>query len=423
MNGSVQKITIRLRGKEVDLSFLLLEAYMILFVLGTEVFNTVALVLFALVFAATVFLKAYPSFPIHEFTKWMAALVAFSFLSILWADDKSSALGVAETIFKCALLGIVVVIQCDSDEKIIKLMYCYCLGVLVLNLYCIISVGVGNLSVLSQQEIQMGRSTTGLNANYIAGNNTVSILFLFYLAQLPKKKYWYAVLALDLFVLALASSRAAFLEVGVGFFLYLLTIRDAHRKWFRVLLALLITAAALAIAFRLGLLNTILTRFGKTVEPIVQFFSSKAEEGDIRLRLMYIGWQNFLERPLFGYGLGQFPRMASEEVGVAFVAHSAYTESTVSFGIFGLILWQGLYVRLLYGFFKKFKTTVRSNPVGIALFAYYLMRIFMDLFSRGMTLKYSYIYFAFGFAFLQIHKNDQTDPAVIGTGERKSENE
>jgi O-antigen ligase len=84
---------------------------------------------------------------------------------------------------------------------------------------------------------------------------------------------------------------------------------------------------------------------GKRVESLVQGLDGGTTDSSTSTRFDMIstGLQYFIQKPFFGYGLGNY-RFIS---GYNTYSHNNYTELLVSFGLFGTVLYYSMHLYIL----------------------------------------------------------------------------
>ena len=398
MNGRSLK-----RMDYVSLAFFVLEIYTVLYLVGSHIFNPIMQGLFIFLCFLTLLLLFKRPIQISGYNKYMGLFILFAFVSTLWATDKASAMESNMTYLRCALWGFCIYIQANSKEKINRLLYCFLLGAIVLDAYCVIVLGINGILRLASQELRLGlESGTELNSNFIGSTNALATLIGVYLTISNKKKIViFFPLICAAFVL-LSASRGAVIVLAFCFILYALFTKGSNKR-FRVPLYVGLCVIAVLIAYSFGLLDKVLDRFQVASKSINIFFSGDrtSDASNIRLRLIFGGLSLFAKRPLFGYGSGQFNRLIYSIIGIAYSPHNAYTQSMVGYGVMGLVLWQGMYIRIMINTFKNRKTSL-AMIVFILICAW----LIQDMFAHSISNKTSYFLLAIGFSLIGVLKNE-----------------
>jgi O-antigen ligase len=397
-----------------------LEIYTILYLVGSHIFNPVMQGLFIFLCIATLLLLFKRPILLNGYTKYMGLFILFAFISTIWAADKASAMASNMTFLLCALWGFCVYIQANSKEKINKLLFCFLLGSIVLDLYCVSVLGINGIIRLASQELRLGlESGTELNSNYIGSTNAIAALIGVYLTISHKRKIVIVFPLICAAFVLLSASRGAVIVLAFGLVVYALFTHRKNKR-FRVPLYAGLGIIAVLAAYNLGLLDIVLDRFKVASNSINIFLSGDrtSNASNIRLRLIFGGLSLFAKRPLLGYGSGQFNRLISSILGFAYSPHNAYTQSMVGYGVMGLLLWQGMYIRILKNTFKD-----RKNSLAMIVLVIVCAWLINDLFDHSISNKTSYYLLAIGFSAIGVlKKEDYTEQRVEGLADENKRN-
>lgn len=390
----------RLKLKNDSLSFFILELYIVLFVLGTRVFNTAMQALFIVLFLLTLVKMLRKPIPIIGYVKNVGAFIVLAFLSTVWAADKSIALTSNITLLKCALLGFCIYENCTSREKVVKLLASYVIGVIILDIYCLQTLGISGLLSIGSQELRLGEEfVTGLNANFIGNANAMGVIICMYFFSEYKKKLLIVPPVICVFFIALSASRSAFIVLAFGFIMFALLLNRENKNGMRVLIIAAIGIVAFVIVYNLGFLDVVINRFaqGKTSIKIFMSGNYRSSEANIRLRLIFEALVFFIQRPILGYGSGQFNGLMNSVLGFPYSAHNTYTQVLVAYGVVGLFFWQGMYLRII----KKLRN-YRDDGITMIIVILITMWLVHDMFGHSIGDKTSYFLIALGYAMINL---------------------
>ena len=129
-------------------------------------------------------------------------------------------------------------------------------------------------------------------------------------------------------------------------------------------------------------------RFEETIDSVFNGVESSTSDSDMyRQSLIKLGWDSFLEKPFFGYGINNFRYISGH-----MYAHNNYIEILVDLGIFGFLAYY-LPILVLFGkiFFHR-----RQSPSALMFITFVLI---YDLFIV------SYNTFVFNYALLLAYKH------------------
>ena len=401
MNGGL-KINIS------NLTFFILQVYIILFLAGTRLFNTVMLGLFGVLFILTLCVLLKKSLPVKGYIGSMGAFLLLAFLSTLWAGDKKLAMESNLVMLRCSALGLCIYVNCDTRQRITRTLACFALSVLVLDAFCVGALGIKGLIQLGEDNVRLGVDVLDdtMNANFIGTANVLGVaILLYFIAQNKKRLLLLPMLAFIGFI-ALSASRSALILLVTSFVLYVLLMNRNKQHRVRSLLYVAFGITAFVLAIQLGLFDYVIDRFRDAEGSVSHFFSgyTQSDRANIRMRLIYAGLSLFVKRPILGYGSGQYGILVRQSMGYEYAPHNTYIQAMVAYGIFGLVFWQGMYFRILWKIRKR-----RTDSLAMILFVLIVLWLVHDIFGHALTEKISYYFLGIGFAFARIAQKERTD--------------
>jgi len=365
-----------------------LYLYISFMLLGQYQFNTFMRIFYAVLVVGVLFLYSKRLFRRSAFTSRFALLLGYALVSCLWAEDIPLAFKGFISLSQCTLIAVSVYVLCDNEDRIRNLLWCVVISVILFDFYIILTVGLRELAAMSRLGIRANMSDeAGINANSVGYMSALAMPLLFYLCNRKGKRVFLVFEFLFAASIIFSASRTAVLMLGLGFLLYAVLIQRS-KKMIGIVAGIAVTLLVLSLLTSQGLLDTIFDRFGDARESIALFFNqgrSVSGEGDIRLRLIKGGLILWTRNPVFGYGLNQFNRLIQPLIGESLAPHNTYTQALVSFGIFGLFLWQGLYFYAIKKLWSK-----RTN-LDILLVILVVMWLFGDIFGHSMNNKTSFV--------------------------------
>ncbi len=228
------------------------------------------------------------------------------------------------------------------------------------------------------------------NPAYVAVYLIFAIFFAGYLlsSEFKKIKNWektflFSSIAVFLVFFFLAATRGAFLGLAAGVFVYLLHLGISKKKWRKPALSILlvlIVVGSLGIYFKD-------TEFVKKIPGSRVFdISISAQTFQHRAIMWGIALEGFKERPIFGWGPGNYIEIFQQKYDPAYFdpssgsygawfdrAHSVVFDYLSQTGIVGLLSYLGMFVVL---FWQLAKTKIRPalKALLIALPIAYLVQ-------------------------------------------------
>ena len=205
--------------------------------------------------------------------------------------------------------------------------------------------------------------TIGYNPNTIGLVLSLSSVLSFYLFNQKRKNVYLFVMVLLGFASLFSGSRKAFAILITGVFLLSIIFASNRKKFF---ISSIIGVALLTLLLYLTLKwEPLYLVIGKRVESLVNGLMGGTTDSStsIRFDMVSTGLQLFIQKPFFGYGLGNY-RFIS---GLNTYSHNNYTELLVSFGLFGTILYYSMHFYILRkGIMLIAKKGLKQNPAVLS---------------------------------------------------------
>lgn len=303
-------------------------------------------------------------FRMNFMSGWMLVVYAYFCLSLLWAANKvfANSLMSLIIIFGISMLLLAVI---ETTEDVKRLMLVNYLAVLFCAVYLVMTV---DISVLGTVRIS-GDVDGAWNGNAISGKMCTNIALSFFFMKQAKKKWIKVLIALPIILFAIlvffCGSRRGLLTLVMICIVYLLI----NARGVKVINAVL-TSVVLAIGLYYLVMNwePAYNVLGSRLEDMIQGLLGGSGDGSFNWRRLMLeeGWRYFLEKPVFGWGIANFAHLFGAEHGLTTYSHNNFIEILVSGGIVGFMIYYSIYVFVLT---KLWKSAVRQKePLAICLF-------------------------------------------------------
>ena len=137
----------------------------------------------------------------------------------------------------------------------------------------------------------------------------------------------------------------------------------------------------LAIIFTTILLWSVFSFSTRTTEGVVLKRYNDLETSN-RVTLIELGWQVFLENPLFGVGTGSYFTTVGQDdlLGTVSGAHNEWTRAAAEHGIFGVLFWSLFVVSVFVQAMRGFQGENRALRLALTALA------FASMFYNGLKL-------------------------------------
>lgn len=220
-------------------------------------------------------------------------------------------------------------------------------------------------AMFSGAMLRIGNSASG-NVNTVAMYLCYFITVIYYLIVYKSRKKLTGLFIIACGVLLLTGSKKG--VVGIVLIVSLMSIyKYKFRAWKYILIVLSIVVAYYLIRNNQLFYQAIGRRIDNFLLDLVS--SNNNNSTGKRITMYELGFQYFLQSPIWGNGYGYFA--ANSPFGV--YSHSNYVEILVSFGILGVISYYSLYIQLLVKSLSNLK-----DGYSILFFTFIVVQLFFD---------------------------------------------
>ena len=289
-----------------------------------------------------------------NFSKWYLVFLLYALCSALLMKDN-----VFTTLYQMFVIFILtfsctIAISSKNTLELTVIAYvvaAVALGILIIYhnpLYLL-----GNLNVVDGE--RLGTEETG-NANIFTALMMFSGVFASWLA-LYKKNIFLRIFSLlsllfILYLMALSGGRKTIVAL-IACTLYFVWKKGEGNTKKRIIAIVAICMTTYLLSYMMMNVQWIYDVVGYRFEGMLGFLSGRGESNvssdDLRKRMIEIGLQGWMEKPLFGHGLDSFKFHNAEITGRMFYSHNNYVELLYDFGLTGFIL----YYIFIYKVYKK----------------------------------------------------------------------
>lgn len=248
------------------------------------------------------------------------------------------------------------------------------------------------------------------NQNQVATNIALAMVFVVY-SMIVRFKWWKVPVAMLLVMfIILSGSRSALIVTLISCsFMFVLGFKAKKKSvGVAVILAL---ALVLLVVFLIFNVEVLYNAIGERLSEALDLFQTG--EGDVstnkRAGLINNGWQMFMERPIFGSGLGSFIFIYEDLLGLVLYSHNNYLELLVGIGFVGTAIYYTIYVLCLRSSFDLLSKSNRRTALKGALAFSIMVAIFVsDFFSVNYYNKIDIIILTFVYGMYISEKESQT---------------
>ena len=246
------------------------------------------------------------------------------------------------------------------------------------------------------------------NRNTIAIILSVGALCMMHLG-VEKKRIWYLCMILAVALGLFTGSRKAVLIMlagAVGYIImYSLFVRkQASNKWIVVFFLVLAMVGMVYACFEIPVLYQII---GVRIEGFFGVLTGRGtteRSAEIRSNMVRKALEMFARKPLFGWGIEGFAKYS----GFSVYSHNNYTETLVSFGILGFVLFYGLKIKLLINQFRVIKRQKDVTKIPTSLLCFVLMAVMLAVDMAAVSMNSVVINLPFALAAADQYRNRET---------------
>lgn len=287
--------------------------------------------------------------PFHKgiFQRYLFLIAIYCLLSSIWAQQSSYAIEKGVTLLELLVVfSILYEVYSGFPERLLQ---CIKWAGFILAIYTILFVGLDNLTDTIGEEGRLENSFA--NVNVIGMCCSTSILLAFFFRRMKKSLVDVILCVPALFVIAGSGSRKALVMLIIGLF-YIVLIQHKANKQDSSIKKLLRVFGGLMVLFVLFYVMTKIGLFGGTLSRMDGLIASITGKGDadsssiLREYYRFLGFQQFLETPFLGMGMGNPRLLALQYTGNDCYLHCNYAEVAAGGGMIGLALVYWIYVKL-----------------------------------------------------------------------------
>lgn len=310
---------------------------------------------------------------INRIIKWMLVFIAFCVFTMLYSPEKGF---LSNSEFYLLIVNFILILflsQYDiniNDIKKISWANILSGGVLIFILFA-----SGNLTGFSTSN-RFGQDLFG-NSNILANLLMKSALYAIWLLVYSENKIIHKMV---LTLCLVASYYGMFLSGGRKFiiipaiFLYILLFfkRDSHGRKHLVKYTGVVIAIVIAVYYLIMNVPAFYAVIGERMESLFSFIrtghSISGKSAEIRATMIEIGFNKWMDSPIWGYGFDSFKYYNRLMTGHFYYSHNNYIELLYDLGIIGFAIYYWFYWKLFYVAWKgknSYTPEIRAFVIGI----------------------------------------------------------
>lgn len=314
-----------------------------------------------------------PRFRISHEIYPLIAYMIFGFMSILWAESRSTAIERSRGVMLIMIGFILLYEYIKQTRKPEIIIYAVIVGTTALSIYFFSLYGISGIIVA----ILQGTSRIGWqinNVNMVANSMSVGIVAIIGVALLYRKKTVLILLVPITVVLLATGSRTATLSTFCGVIItiicYIRSQKNASSRFVNFLGALFFVIVIWLVLRSIPSFQEITLRVENSIN-ILTGRDMLIKESSTQSRLDYIeaGWALFLKSPIWGNGIGCAGYAIYSGDRLTYL-HNNYIELLASGGIIGFLLFYIPYITAVkrhYNRIFRYRDTEYTQMISFSL--------------------------------------------------------
>lgn len=272
----------------------------------------------------------------------------FSIISIFWSINLGGAYIRLVNMLQNILIGCFLVLYCNRESNVSKLLKYYVCGTVIISAYCFIQ-DMPSLSAWSR----VGRvafETAGQNQIYYSCLLIYSTMILLYwIFESSGRRLLHIFLFAFLYICGLLTAirKCLIIPLLFAFFYVLFKYKKRSAKLIGYLI-LVIFICAIAYYFIIKYVPSMYSRLESLITDIATGVDADVNGNSYALRkwLREQAWDTFKAHPVLGVGIGQF-RFYASAGGSDLYSHNNFLEVLANTGIIGFLIYYGTLFQLL----------------------------------------------------------------------------
>ena len=304
---------------------------------------------------------------IYKYTLWYVVLMVWSVMSFLWADNL--VYGQVYNMAVSLIITFCFINTIDTTEKLDYFAYVY---VCASDILCILIFATGQFVTEAEGGERLGGNITE-NANIFSSFLMVSAVFaawlLIFKGHVLSKIFNGLSLAFILFMMAASGGRKTIIAVLLCL-VYFFVTKDRNDVIKSILN--IVKAAAIILILYLAVMKIPLLyesvgfRFEQLLS-LAEGGTSDVSSDATRKKMIEIGFDAWLKKPIFGYGLDTFKYYNLQITKHFYYAHNNYVELLYDLGIIGFLLYYCFVGKLFINLAKIRNDKGHYKELGIGL--------------------------------------------------------
>lgn len=335
-------------------------------------------ILIALSFFALVYNLSTPHIVNSPYFKWQIVLILFFAASLFWAFDFEQGKVILIAYVGRSILMLYIYSYLVVTGNLIHLCKAYIVALIITILHFFLAFGLSGMILVRADSLTVSQ---GWNANAMGLMCVVALFMMCYIIYSYTKIKNNAVLLAVvffflLFILMTGSKTCFFLILGTLMFGYFFKSKK------KLLASIIVLFGAVVVYYLIMNVSFLYNIIGERVHNLLIGFSgldvddtsNRTNSDNLRYFMLLYGWGLFVEKPILGYGVGNFQALFGEvNDGVRMYAHNNFIELLVNGGIVGTTIYYWLYYKII-----KEAARLKNHKYGITCISFMIVLILSE---------------------------------------------
>ncbi|MBQ4153931.1 MAG: O-antigen ligase family protein [Clostridia bacterium] len=343
------------------------------------------LLAFALMGMISIYILMSKKIILNGITIWFGAFIVFCLLSSLWAINISLATERVFTLVQLFILSVLLYNYLYKENKVDYYIKVLCWSGVIFAVYTVLYFGVEAYFAGLEEGERMGGEITNVNTIGLA-TATAALICLWNVFYNNKK--WYLIPTVICTIVALGSgSRKVLVLLFLGIALLFVLKGDSKKKIVSILQGIGVLIV-LILVLQMPIFDTITSR----MEGLFNMFTGEGSvesSANDRMIMIKIGLEKFLQDPFKGVGIGNSGYIVMDKMGRNTYLHNNYIELLASVGIFGTLLYYGMYFATMP---QIFKSASKQDRYSILVLTILMLQLVIDYAAVQYYEKTPYLY-------------------------------
>lgn len=329
---------------------------------------------------------------------YVCGFYMFCLASYFWGINQNDVVKNVILLAQMLILMFFVSQLLNSRNQIEVVVFGIAIAGVILFIYGVMIYGFENIYYAILSGERLGKEISQEN---VMGRLATFSVIVFFTYGVEKKIYRYFVFAFMPFMMVLASgsrTAVAILIVGIAITIF---SKVGIKKSYKLILLIPTVVVVFYFLLQLSMFDAIKLRYLSLYSTVV---IGDGTDGAMRMNMAKWGLEWFVEKPIWGYGIGNYAELLANKVGLKTYAHNNYIELLVGVGIIGFLLYYAAYVYIFYHLFQGMR---KKESISTILFVMLFTWMCAEIAAVNYTSKMTYVLLGICNVYIRLSKTEK----------------